>query len=390
MDTIQIFKKSLSVTWRNRALWLFGFLLALTVCNALFWLPFARDDNGVVVENRIILRYSTVYFPGEGVTIDLRPSEGPVITIEDLGSGQFRDLVRDVRLKDMGALLISIGVVFVIGSLVAILLRYTSQAALIRMVDEHERNGNMAGVQRGLRLGWSGVAWKLFLIDFSLTLVVILVFSLLFALAIAPFFLFGLESAAEGVTSVIGILLLGLASLSLFAFLVFLVVAILSITRPVMHRACAVDGLGVSASIRQGVHLLRTRLAEVIITWLVWLAVRLVWALALIPVIILLSPVLLLSMLVGFATGAVPALLAAGIASQFVSPLFAWLIGVVVGLPLFLLVTFAPINFLDGLVEAFKSSFWTLSYREFRPLVRAALQPAGEPGLARLDTALAQ
>ena len=55
MDTIQIFKKALSLTWRYRLLWLFGFLLALTVSSALFWLPFAGDDNGVLVENRIIL-----------------------------------------------------------------------------------------------------------------------------------------------------------------------------------------------------------------------------------------------------------------------------------------------------------------------------------------------
>jgi len=240
-----------------------------------------------------------------------------------------------------------------------------------------------------LRLGWSRVAGKLFLIDLCLALVGFLAFGMLFALATSPLFLLGLESVAESVTSVIGISLFALVGLSLFVFLVFIAAAILSITRPVMHQACAVDGLSVGASIRQAFHLLRTRFGGVMVTWLVWFAVRLVWAFALIPVVILLSPVLLLSMLVGIAVGAVPALLAAGIASQFVSAIFAWLIGVVVGLPLFLVVTFAPINFLSGLVEVFKSSFWTLSYREFRPVVSSASQPAGEPGLTRLDAALA-
>jgi hypothetical protein len=65
------------------------------------------------------------------------------------------------------------------------------------------------------------------------------------------------------------------------------------------------------------------------------------------------------------------------------------MIGAVFGLPLFLAVTFAPITFLSGLVEVFKSSFWTLSYREFRPLESTILQPAEGPELARLDTALA-
>ena len=388
MDTIQIFKKSLSLTWRYRALWLFGFLLALTVSSALFWLPFAESDQ-VPMENRIHFLVSTVYFPGRGVTIDFRSLEGPVVTIEGLEPSQVQELIKNVRLSDIGALLISIGAVILISILVANLVRYSSRAALIRMVDEGERTGEQVGVRRGLRLGWSRVAAKLFLIDVLLGLATILVIGMLFALGISPFFLFGLESITPGLASVIGISLLGMGGLSLFLILIFIAAAVISITRPVMHQACAVDGLGVGASIRQGFRLLRTSFAGVIITWLVWLAVRLVWAFALIPVIILLSPVLLLSMLAGIAVGAVPALLAAGIASLFVSPIFTWMIGVVFGLPLFLVVTFAPITFLSGLVEVFKSSFWTLSYREFRPLESTISQPAEGPELARLDTALA-
>jgi hypothetical protein len=388
MDTIQIFKKALNLTWRYRALWLFGFLLALTVSSALFWLPFAESDQ-VPMENRIHFLVSTVYFPGRGVTIDFRSLEGPVVTIEGLEPSQVQELIKNVRLSDIGALLISIGAVILISILVANLVRYSSRAALIRMVDEGERTGEQVGVRRGLRLGWSRVAAKLFLIDVLLGLATILVIGLLFALGISPFFLFGLESITPGLASVIGISLLGMGGLSLFLILIFIAAAVISITRPVMHQACAVDGLGVGASIRQGFRLLRTRFAGVIITWLVWLAVRLVWTFALIPVIILLSPVLLLSMLAGIAVGAVPALLAAGIASLFVSPIFTWMIGVVFGLPLFLVVTFAPITFLSGLVEVFKSSFWTLSYREFRPLESTISQPAEGPELARLDTALA-
>jgi hypothetical protein len=388
MDTIQIFKKALNLTWRYRALWLFGFLLALTVSSALFWLPFAESDQ-VPMENRIHFLVSTVYFPGRGLTIDFRSLEGPVVTIEGLEPSQVQELIKNVRLSDIGALLISIGAVILISILVANLVRYSSRAALIRMVDEGERTGEQVGVRRGLRLGWSRVAAKLFLIDVLLGLATILVIGMLFALGISPFFLFGLESITPGLASVIGISLLGMGGLSLFLILIFIAAAVISITRPVMHQACAVDGLGVGASIRQGFRLLRTSFAGVIITWLVWLAVRLVWTFALIPVIILLSPVLLLSMLAGIAVGAVPALLAAGIASLFVSPIFTWMIGVVFGLPLFLVVTFAPITFLSGLVEVFKSSFWTLSYREFRPLESTISQPAEGPELARLDTALA-
>ena len=51
------------------------------------------------------------------------------------------------------------------------------------------------------------------------------------------------------------------------------------------------------------------------------------------------------------------------------------------GLPIFILVVAVPGLFLGGLVEVFKSSVWTLTYRELRAL--GSLQPEGleaEPG----------
>lgn len=388
MDTIQILKKSLSLVWRYRALWLFGALLALTVSNAL-WLGFTPNREGGVMQNKIIFLVSTVYFPGQGVTIDFRGLDGPVVRIEGLEPVRIQDLSKVVSLSDVWALLISIGVLVLISALLAILFRSTSQAALIRMVDENERNGKMVSVRRGLRLGWSRVAGKLFLIDLVIALPLILAFSLLFFLATSPLFLLGVGSGAESLVKVLGISLLTLAGLILFTILAMATAFILSITRPVMRQACAVDGLGVGASIRQGFSLLKIRFDKVFITWLVWLAIRFAWAILIIPAILILSPLLLFTMLAGIVIGAIPALLAAGIASLFVSPIFAWIIGAIFGLPLFALVTFSPIIFLNGLVQVFMSSFWTLSYREFRPLARTALQPANKPEPIGLKAATA-
>jgi len=378
MDTIQILKKSLSLVWRYRALWLFGALLALTVSTPL-WLGFAPNREGVVMQNKIIFLVSTVYFPGQGVTIDFRGLDGPVVRIEGLEPVRIQDLSKVVSLSDVWALLISIGVLVLISALLAILLRYTSLAALIRMVDENERSGKMVSVRRGLRLGWSRVAGKLFLIDLAITLPLILVFGLLFFLATSPLFLLGVESLGESWVTVLSISLLTLAGLILFTILAMATAFILSITRPVMRQACAVDGLGVGASIRQGFSLLKIRFDKVFITWLVWLAIRFAWAILIIPAILILSPLLLFTMLAGIVIGAIPALLAAGIASLFVNTVFAWIIGAIFGLPLFALVTFSPIIFLNGLVQVFMSSFWTLSYREFRPLPSAVSQPVNKP-----------
>jgi hypothetical protein len=368
MDTMQIIKKSWNLVWRYRALWLFGFLLALTVNNT-FWLASLWDNEEGAVENRVIISNTmTIKMPGQGLTIDFRPPGGPVIRIEGLEPGWYRDLSKDARLSDVWALLITIGIVVLISVILSILFRYTSQAALIRMVDENERVDKMTAIGRGLRLGWSRVAGKLFLIDLLLTLAVILVFSLLFTLAISPFFIFALEGASENVALVVIVILLSLAGLLLFTSLAIAVAFLLSILRPVMYQACGVDGLGVWASIRQGFILLKTRFNQVIVTWHLWLAVKVGWAIAIIPVMIILSPLMLLTTLIGIVIGGVPALLATGVASLFVDPVFAWIIGAIFGLPFFLLETLAPIFFLSGLVEVFKSSFWTLSYREFRTL----------------------
>jgi hypothetical protein len=388
MATIQIFKKSVRLVWRYRALWLFGVLLALTV-NSTLWLGFAWNNEGVV-ENRVIITNTAIIkFPGQGLTIDFRQPGAPDVRIDGVKPGWYRELTKDSSISDVWALLFSIGILVMIGILTTALLRYTSRAALIRMVDENERSGKMVGLGQGLRLGWSRVAGKLFLIDLAITLPVILIITLLFCLAVSPLFLLGAERISESLAGVIGISMLVLTGLGLVFLLIIAICTILSITRPVMRQACAVDGMGVGASIRQGFVLLKTRFDRVLITWLTWLAVRVAWTITIIPVSIVLSPVLLISMVAGTVIAAVPTILVAGIASQFVTSVFAWIIGAVFGFPVFVLVTFSPIFFLSGLVEAFMSSFWTFSYREFHPQVATAPQPTNNPELIRLNTVLA-
>jgi hypothetical protein len=211
------------------------------------------------------------------------------------------------------------------------------------------------------------------------TLPVILISGMLFILAISPLFLLGYEGTDESLVSVLGVSLLALVSLSLFSLLAILAAAILFILRPVMRRACAVDGLGVGASVCQGFSLLKTCFGSILITGLVWSGIQVFWAIASIPALIILSPIILLTMAAGIVISAVPALLVAGIASLLVNTVFALMIGIIFSLPIFLVVTFSPIIFLSGLVEVFKSSFWTLSYREFRPLASLAPQPINPP-----------
>jgi len=362
MNTTQVIQKSWTLMWRYRALWLFGFILAMTTTNAL-WLGFGINQGDLGANNRIIISPDmTWYFAGEGITIDLNAPGGPVIRVKELSPEFWNDLADEFNLRSVWSILIATVAVVLVFSLLSVLLSYTSKVTLIRMVDENEQTGQVASVGRGFRLGWSRVAIRLFLIDLTIGLLVFLVFGALFFVSISPAFFM----ARGGTVAIVGGSVLILVLLALFGMLVFAAAILLSISMPVMHRACAQDNMGVWASISQGFRLLCKRFDKVALIWLANLGVSLTWLVASIPAVILLSPVMLLTLLAGIVIGALPGLLAVGIASILVDTIAAWIIGAIVGLPIMALVTFSPLIFLSGLVQVYKSNLWTLTYREIR------------------------
>ena len=62
--------------------------------------------------------------------------------------------------------------------------------------------------------------------------------------------------------------------------------------------------------------------------------------------------------------GGFPALLVGALASLAFGEAVPWILGLTVGILIFILVLAAPLLFLGGLWEVFKSSVWTLTYRE--------------------------
>ena len=94
------------------------------------------------------------------------------------------------------------------------------------------------------------------------------------------------------------------------------------------------------------------------------------WMVISVPIFLVMLPVILVLLLVGVLVAAVPALITAGISGLFLDGILPWIIGALFGLPLFMLVVAAPMAFVSGLVEIFKSNLWTLSYREMRPIER--------------------
>jgi hypothetical protein len=61
-------------------------------------------------------------------------------------------------------------------------------------------------------------------------------------------------------------------------------------------------------------------------------------------------------------------LLVGGICSLFLGGSLPWIVGGLFGLPLFILVTFLSEFLVEGLAQIFRSSVWTLFYRELKAL----------------------
>lgn len=374
-----VVKRSGKMVWHYRALWLFGALLALTTV-AVFPFRMGIQEGDVSHIPVQITREMTIYVPGDGIRIDLTSPRDVLIKTRPGTWISLGDLLRDIGPVQMprdGWVILGVAGAVLLGTiLLSSVARYVSETALIRMVNETEETGKTLSVRQGLRRGFSRTAWRLFLIGLALQVPAGLALMLLFALALSPLLLFLTGSEAAGVLG--GLLTAPL--LGLFAITALLVWAGLSLLLPLARRACAVDELGVRASIRRGVRLARSSFGAVASIWLTSIVVRVAWTLAVFVIVILLSPVLLLALAAGGAAGGLLAVAVGGLLSLFWAGPSPWIAGAVIGLPILILAVIAPIAFVRGLVEVFLSGIWTLAYRELRPAESEELRPVPEFG----------
>jgi len=374
MNYSQVFKQSWRAVWNLRTLWIFGFLLALTSSGGTWWMATLSTNN---IEQTGI----TVQFPygrplqilsGEGLKVDLSTFSDPKIWIKEdnrwvlLRELTWSEINQFAESINFPALLVFLVVEAGILILLTIMFRYTSESAIIRGVNFNAQSNEKPGFGYSLRQGWSRTAVRLFLIDLLIFLVIAVGMLVSLMASLAPLFLWNSDSTTAGIFGT-GLSLLLLVPWTL---LFMLVVPITSLLREVFWRACAVGELGVWASIGRGFATLRHNFIEVLVIWLVWLATSLGWMLALIPLVIIFSPLLILTMFVGAVLGVIPGLLVAVVSSLFFSGITPWIMGALAAVPIFLAVIFAPITFLSGLVRLFQSNLWTLTYRQL-PLSKA-------------------
>jgi len=339
MDHIKILKRAWETTWRYRALWVFGIILALTVGGG------GGGGSG-----------PQATFGGNGGG----NGNGGFPPPSDFSMPEISPQVVGVLIA-IGVALACVAVFLVIAATIA---RYVAETALIRMVDDHEETGEQRGVREGFRMGWSRTAFRLFLIKLLTGLPVAVVFIPLFLLALSPLLLWVTKSTFAGVIGTV-------ATVGLFFLILFLAIivsTVLSLLIKFFWRTCALEELGVIEAISQGFDVVRRHLGDVVIMWLIMVGVQIGLVIAMIAGVIVLLPVILLLIVVAAVLGGAPALLVGGLASLFFEGAVPWILGAVVGFPIFILVMAAPWLFLGGLIEVFKSSVWTLTYRELRAL----------------------
>jgi hypothetical protein len=346
MDHIKVLKRAWEITWRYRALWIFGIILALTTASG-FTPSRGGGNNGVQYE----FSRDDLFGPnGE----DLFGPGGPL---------HWSDVAPRIA-----SILIAAGValacVIVLLIVVSTIARWVAEAALIRMVDDYEETEERRSVRQGFRLGWSRTTWRLFLIDLLVNLPLVVVFVLLFGLAAAPFFLWITGNTAAGIIGTVA----GIGFFFLILFLAIVVGTAVKLLLRFFRRACALEGLGVIESIRQGLGVVRRHLLDVGLMWLIMLGVQIGLVIATIALVIVLFPVIIALIIVAGVAGGVPALIVGGLGSLFLDGAVPWVLGALIGIPIFALVFSVPWLFLSGLVEVFESSVWTLTYRELRAI----------------------
>jgi len=317
MEYTKVLKQAWHLVWNYRALWVFGVILALTTGGG------AGGGQSIYRERD--------FPPARQLHIEQIPA-GVVSTLIALGVGVACAMV-----------------ILIIAATVA---RYVAETALIRMVDDYEAAGEKRGVRQGFRMGWSRTALRLFLIDLLTTLPVAVAFILLFLLALAPLLLWVTESTAARVMGTVAAIGLGL----LVILLAIVVGVSLSVLKRFFRRACVLERVEVIESIRRGYSMVRQHLGDVAILWLIMLGLGIAWAMLMIPVVLVL-------MVVGGVLGGLPALAVGALATLVYEGALPWVLAGVVGIPIFILVLVAPLTFLSGLWEVFRSSVWTLAYR---------------------------
>lgn len=352
MNYVKIIKRAWDILWSYKALWIFGFLLALTTNSGFNGGLRGSSRSGTSTNNY-------------GFEI---PSE-----LKD-AFDQLSPFFNRVFSPENRNTLIGIGIAIIVFLIALVIIftiiHYISRTALIKMVDTFETSGEKVTWRQGFRLGWSRQAWQLFLINLVIYLPLTFIAAALVGCAFIPVLLSMVNNNEPSVPGII-------ATVGMFFLIVFILVivrVVLTLVMEIIYRECILKGKGVINSIRDGWKKGVSNLKDIFFIWLILIGIQLGFFLICIPVALLF---LFIALLVGGGAGAAIYFLI-----NSMNTAAGWITAAIVGGSLFLIIFSFPMVFLNGLLQTYLSSVWTLTFRELNgfELIQNSLPPLPENG----------
>jgi len=349
IDIGKILKRAWYILWNYKILWIFGVFLALTTGGTS-----SGGGSGSGYRFSGTSNNNTNFTPGPFWT---SVNDWFQLNVTPLFTQPMAHLTTFIWI---GAALVLFSVA--VGILMAFL-RYVSETAVIRLVDDYEQSGMKLSFRQGWKLGWSPRAFRLWLIDLVISLPVIVFIVFLGLLGLWIFF----NIRNGGVPGLAGSIA-AFGCFFLFVILLVIVMVALGLLRPFFARAAALEDLGVKASFRRGWQMVRANLKSAALLWLVVVGLSIGYWVVSIILLIMLIPVFIITGTAGLIVAAIPALAAFGVTSFFASGPLVWIIAALIALPFFLVVTLSPLFLVGGWAEVYISSLWTLAFREMKAL----------------------
>jgi hypothetical protein len=345
MDHIKILKRAWEILWKYRVLWVFGIILALTTTSG------PSGANGTQYTfNQSDFNNQWNMTPPDQIQKEI---EQFFRGLEQMPKWQVEEQI----ITTLIAVGIGLACVILILVIVGIIARNVSETALIRLVDDYEETGEKRTFREGFRMGWSKAAVRLFLINLTSAIPMILVFLILGTLSLVPLLLWFSGNPISGVFGTISTIGLGFLSI-LFLIVIAVVVKVLL---HFVRRVAALENLGVIDAYKKGFEILRGDLLSIFLMWLIMLGVQIGTALIMIPLV-------LLTLVVSGIFSGVLFLIVRGLSGLFMSGAAVWILSGAITLPVFILLLAIPLAFASGLIEVYKSTVWTLTYRELTAL----------------------
>lgn len=328
MDFGQIIGRAFQITLRYRALWLFGFLLAL----------FGGGGGG---------GGANFNFGGGGGNRPgpTQPGGAPIFPglPPELDPNEIARRIGEIPPSAWITIAIIAAIIGFIFAILSAIVSNVAKTAMIGMVDQVETVG-ATSVGQGFSIGWSRYAWRNFLMEFLLIIIVVIVVSIFVGLLLATGVGGGLLS---GSNADLGGPIAGVMCLLLCIFLPIFIIGgiILGGVQTFASRFIVLREAGVRESLSAGWRLFRSNLVTVIIMMLIVFGLSLAWG--------------IVTGITGLVTGGL-----FGFGAGLLTYVLTQSVGVAIlaGLP-GLLLAMLLLAALNALFVVFTETIWTLTYR---------------------------